>query len=147
MRRLQRAHTLATLLAGPLLLVGVAFIAPVNGQEGENRAPSDGKPAAKRFTPSGPSIIPHPIYDIPCLTCHKTERSVATRIPHPPYPHCLQCHVVQVDVKPYRKNLFADRIKESAKPPVIPAKKRADPKSDKAKPSPNPQKAGSKPPP
>ena len=77
-----------------------------------------------------PSVIPHPIYEMPCTACHGLKSTEAPRIPHKLYPNCRQCHVPQTDAKLFRANTFTPRKAPpaAAKPAVKPA-----PKANRAK--------------
>jgi hypothetical protein len=120
MRRRGRFGWTASVL-GPLCLLGLATVVPVRGQGGQEtpKPPeANGKRPVERFTPRAPAIIPHPIYDMPCTACHKTEKSVAPAIPHPPYPNCQQCHIARTDTPLYRANHFADRVRGLRRKPA-----------------------------
>ncbi len=93
----------------------------------------------RRAYPGGPPIIPHPLADPTsfggqtCLTCHADGgwvdkfKAFAPVTPHPELANCVQCHVADTGVRPFRASTFvrpsAPTIGQTVmpgSPPVIP---------------------------
>jgi cytochrome c-type protein NapB len=92
---------------------------------GDARSPADGR-AIQRISAYAPPVIPHEIYDSPCLDCHSGLNGVPA-IPHKAFPNCRQCHVPRTTDSAFRENtLAAAREPRSARraypgaPPVMP---------------------------
>ena len=73
----------------------------------ENPPPGSSKRLPRMYD-GAPPQIPHSLAGLQglCLGCHL---EVATLVPHPDRPNCLQCHVPHdPSVKPFVRNTFGD---------------------------------------
>ncbi|MDZ7363995.1 MAG: nitrate reductase cytochrome c-type subunit [candidate division KSB1 bacterium] len=85
----------------------------------------DYRRADLRMYEGAPPVIPHALRNRACLDCHAqglmVEGKTAPVTPHPQLANCMQCHILQQNVTPFRENNFAREVRVTALPKANPS--------------------------
>ncbi len=85
----------------------------------------DYRRADLRMYEGAPPVIPHALRNRDCLDCHAhgmmVEGKTAPVTPHPQLANCMQCHIPQQNVTPFRENNFTSEVRVAALPKANPS--------------------------
>ncbi len=85
----------------------------------------DYRRADLRMYEGAPPVIPHALHNRKCLDCHAqgmlVEGRTAPVTPHPQLTNCMQCHIPQQNVAPFRENDFVREVRIAALPKANPS--------------------------